>query len=128
MISSTLPNPSAPQKNVSFLAKQVCTENIGSLLADLGQLNTYLFGAASGCGETTLVPFAPFGQHMGCWGWYMGFVQREQGHHVKVISHYRSTIKVEGHSQSSYNLMSLLILHSICLLLLTHFCFDKHTF
>ncbi|CAJ1361006.1 unnamed protein product [Effrenium voratum] len=34
-----------------------CTKNIGALLADLGQIATYLSGAASGCGEI-LVPFA----------------------------------------------------------------------
>eukprot|EP00435_Cladocopium_sp_Y103_P046075 s704_g13.t1 len=38
--------------------RYVCTENIGSLLADLGQVATYLSAAASGCGDTTLVPFS----------------------------------------------------------------------
>jgi len=38
--------------------RYVCTEHIGSLLADLGQVATYLSAAASGCGKTTLVPMA----------------------------------------------------------------------
>lgn len=38
--------------------RYICTEHIASLLADLGQVATYLSGAASGCGRTTLVPMA----------------------------------------------------------------------
>ena len=36
----------------------MCTENIGSLLADLGQVATYLSAAASGCGRRILLPFS----------------------------------------------------------------------
>jgi len=45
--------PEYPTQNERY----VCTENIGSLLADIGQVATYLSAAASGCGVTTLVPF-----------------------------------------------------------------------
>lgn len=46
-----------PEYSTSY-ERYVCTENIGSLLADLGQVATYLSAAASGCGHTTLVPFS----------------------------------------------------------------------
>lgn len=46
--------PEYPTKN----DRAVCTENIAGLLADISQVATYLSAAASGCGNTTLVPFS----------------------------------------------------------------------
>ena len=57
-LNSLATEPGKCPKFPTNYQRYVCTEHIGSLLADLGQIATYLSGAASGCGSTTLVPYA----------------------------------------------------------------------
>lgn len=57
-LNSLATSPGVCPKYPTTYERYVCLENIGSLLADLGQVATYISAAASGCGSATLVPFA----------------------------------------------------------------------
>ncbi|CAK8996609.1 unnamed protein product [Durusdinium trenchii] len=50
--------PGVCPKYPSSNQREVCMENIGSLLADIGQVATYFSAAASGCGAMNLVPYS----------------------------------------------------------------------
>ncbi|CAK8996611.1 unnamed protein product [Durusdinium trenchii] len=50
--------PGVCPESPSTYEREVCMLSISCLIADLGQMTTFLAGAASGCGSTYLVPFA----------------------------------------------------------------------
>eukprot|EP00913_Durusdinium_trenchii_P026404 g24774.t2 len=53
-LNSLATSPGVCPKYPTTYERYVCLENIGSLLADLGQVATYISAAASGCGSATL--------------------------------------------------------------------------